>query len=186
MRRISSSRHRTWTLTLFVGPLGFAGHELPADHSIDIYTPATDTWIRAVPALADPTRPGPGARSVHGFVPFRSPAQPSPASTASTSAGPIPVALVFHGERDPSSKGHEGVGSFWDDLWVLEHKADIDGWEFIWREVHVEKDAASPEGRGWFPGVGFVDEEGKSRAVVFGGLLGSGDRSGETWVLEVL
>lgn len=48
---------------------------------------------------------------MHGFVPFI-------AGTQGNTSG-IPIALLYHGERDASSLGHAGAGAFWDDAWLL-------------------------------------------------------------------
>ncbi|KAF8444134.1 hypothetical protein L210DRAFT_3534039 [Boletus edulis BED1] len=74
------------------------------------YMPSTNTWLTVYPA-PDPEHGFPGARSVHGLVPFV-------IRTNATLEG-IPVALLHHGERDASSVGHAGAGVFWNDAWLL-------------------------------------------------------------------
>jgi hypothetical protein len=115
----------------------------------------------------------PGARSVHGFIPFH--------SKSDSSA----VALLYHGEREASKLGHAGAGNFWDDVWLLDYFSSGGDGEFRWRKADVLKDGEVPEGRGWFPGASYIDEQGGSKAVMFGGLLSSNHRSDELWVLEI-
>jgi hypothetical protein len=95
---------------------GFAGVQLPqvsegSPPPLDIYTPSTDTWTTVYPA-PDPEHGFPGPRSVHGLVPFSTGAH-------TNTSGPVPIALLYHGERDASSLGHAGAGVFWDDAWLL-------------------------------------------------------------------
>lgn len=150
---------------------GFAGVELGSDHTLDIYYPSSNTWKTTTPSPS--TSHGyPGPRSVHGFVPFSHPSYPNA------------VALLYHGEKEPSKDGHAGAGEFWDDVWLLQ-SVDGDGSDSLdW--IYVSVEGLSPEGRGWFPSASFVDvETGKTKAVLHGGLLSSNERSGELWVLEV-
>ena len=135
---------------------------------LDIYTISTDTWRTVIPS-PDPTQGYPGPRSVHGFVPFQS------------KLNPAAVALLYHGERDASTLGHAGAGTFWDDIWLLEHK----GGNLSWKKVEITEDRTNPEGRGWIPSASYVDEHGETKVVMFGGLLSSNERSDELWVLEV-
>lgn len=164
---------------------GFAGYELPTSNTLDIYAIASNTWHTVVPSH-DPSHGYPGPRSVHGFVPFSS----------SVPALKNVVALLYHGEKDPSSLGHAGAGEFWDDVWVLvqespftvpssEGETNASSGGLAWRNVRTN--GAQPEGRGWFPGGCYVDEDkgGSTKAVLFGGLLRNNERSGEGWVLEV-
>ncbi|KAF9238261.1 galactose oxidase [Melanogaster broomeanus] len=146
---------------------GFAGYQLPkvsegAAPALDIYTPSTNTWSTDYPA-ADPEHGFPASRSVHGLVPFTAP----PGSSHH-----VPVALLYHGERDASSLGHAGAGQFWDDAWAL--------LRLLRHLCRTEK----PEARGWFPSASYV-HQGKTRVVLTGGLLSSNARSGEVWVGDV-
>lgn len=151
---------------------GFAGYELGADHVLDIYNIASDSWRSVVPA-ADPIHGYPGPRSVHGFVPC----QPTSSSPA--------IAVLYHGEREPSSVGHAGAGTFWDDVWLLDYFHSKTPGEFQWRKAVAAEDGEHPEGRGWFPGASYVDEHGYTKVAMFGGLLTSNARSEELWVLEI-
>lgn len=151
---------------------GFAGYELGADHTLDIYTILTNTW-RTVHPACDPKHGYPGARSVYGLVPFQSKSKPAA------------IALLYYGERDASSLGHAGAGTFWDDIWLLEyHKSEEDG-NLSWKKVDIADDGKKPEERGWFPSAGFVDRHGETKVVMFGGLLSSNERSDELWVLDI-
>ncbi|KDQ56255.1 hypothetical protein JAAARDRAFT_59159 [Jaapia argillacea MUCL 33604] len=153
---------------------GFAGYELPKDNTLDIYTITTNTWRTLTPS-PDPQHGYPGPRSVHGFHSFTS---PSPSLSNA-------IAILWHGEREASALGHAGAGAFWDDVWVLLDKPESDGTE--WMKVSVDDvgEGGKPEGRGWFEPAGWVDEKGEMKIVMFGGLVGSNERSGELWVLEV-
>ena len=147
---------------------GFAGYELGEGHTLDIYHISSDTWETVTPA-PDLTHGFPGPRSVHGFVPF-----------VSKTLNPDAIALLYHGEKTPSSQGHEGAGTFWDDLWLLEY----DDKRFMWKKVEVEQKSENPEGRGWFPSTSYIDES-ETKVVLFGGLLKSNARSDELWVLSI-
>ena len=104
---------------------------------------------------------------MHGFVGFNSKKFPSA------------VALLYHGERDASTLGHAGAGTFWSDVWLLRHN----GRNFSWQFIPVEGDG--PEGRGWFPSASVLDAEGNTQAIIQGGLLSSNDRSDELWLLSI-
>ncbi|KAI0361023.1 galactose oxidase [Trametes cingulata] len=152
---------------------GFNGNELPnVAGSVDVYSVAEDKWYTVEPT-SDPTHGSPGPRSVHGFSPFQS------RSLALSDA----VAILYHGERDASTLGHAGAGTFWDDAWVLTKASGdiLSGW--AWRKVEIDGDA--PEGRGWFPPASWVDPDGNTRTVLFGGLLSSNSRSDELWELRI-
>ncbi|RPD65121.1 hypothetical protein L227DRAFT_280213 [Lentinus tigrinus ALCF2SS1-6] len=155
---------------------GFCGHELPAvDGELDVYLISEDKWITVQPS-ADPAHGVPGPRSVHGFVQFKSPL-PELANS---------IAVLYHGERDASTLGHAGAGSFWDDVWVLSKEPGDDissGWR--WQKLDVVGEDHLPEGRGWFPPVSWLDGHGDTEIVMFGGLLASNSRSDELWELEI-
>jgi hypothetical protein len=151
---------------------GFAGYELGADNTLDTYTIKTNTWNTVVPG-PDPVHGFPGARSVYGLVPFQS------------KSNQTAIALLYHGERDASSLGHAGAGTFWDDVWLLEyHKSGEDG-NLAWKKVDAADGEMKPEGRGWFPSASFVDECGETQVAMFGGLLSSNERSDELWMLTI-
>lgn len=129
----------------------------------------SDIWETITPS-PDSTHGFPGPRSVHGFVPF-----------ASKTMNPDAIALLYHGEKTPSSQGHEGAGTFWNDLWLLEYGDK----QYRWKKVEVEQKDENPEGRGWFPSASYMNEEGETKVVLFGGLLKSNARSDELWVLSI-
>ncbi|KAI0699377.1 galactose oxidase [Cerioporus squamosus] len=154
---------------------GFCGHELPPSGEVDVYDISEDTWVTVQPS-ADPAHGTPGPRSMHGFVQFKSPL-PELANA---------VVVVYHGERDASSLGHAGAGTFWDDVWILTKEPNDNissGWQ--WQKPDVVADDHLPEGRGWFPPVSWIDGHGDTKIVMFGGLLSSNDRSDELWELEI-
>ncbi|OJT04461.1 Nitrile-specifier protein 5 [Trametes pubescens] len=154
---------------------GFSGDELPAvPGSVDVYSIEENKWSTVEP-FPDPIHGYPGPRSVHGSSPYQS--QAPHLSNA--------VAILYHGERDASTLGHAGAGTFWDDAWVLAKEpgdSAISGW--AWHKVDVGA-ADVPAGRGWFPPASWVDPEGNTRVVMFGGLLSSNTRSDELWELRV-
>jgi len=43
--------------------------------------------------------------------------------------------------------GHEGAGTFWNDVWVYDYPSDS------WEEIEVESDNMKIEGFGWAAGV---------------------------------
>lgn len=148
---------------------GFAGYELGEDHTLDIYNITSNAWSTVIPH-PDAEHGFPGPRSVHGLVGFRSAKRPAA------------VALLYHGERDASTLGHAGAGTFWSDVWLLEVAGDGPS-DLAWRYVPIDGDG--PEARGWFPSASWVDLEGKTKVVMQGGLLSSNERSDELWLLDV-
>ncbi|KAA1475183.1 galactose oxidase [Dentipellis sp. KUC8613] len=173
--------------TVFVRFGGFAGHELPAPSdsaggTIDIYDPRADSWHTLTPA-PDAVHGVPGARSVHGLV-----------------GGSGGRALLWYGEREASALGHAGAGAFWGDVWVLESgigggagegEGEGEGRGWAWRRAEVraaDEGVGVPEARGWFAGAAWEAEEesGAMRAVMHGGLVGSNERRGDLWLLEVV
>ncbi|KAG6334279.1 hypothetical protein ID866_4807 [Astraeus odoratus] len=160
---------------------GFAGQELPTvtPPPLDVYTPSTDTWSALTPA-ADPVHGYPGPRSVHGLVPFT-------VTPSSKQSDKVPVALLYHGEKAPSSLGHAGAGEFWDDVWALFASPSSSSPGTIsteWKRLDVVG-PEKPAPRGWFPSASYVTAEGKTRIVLTGGLLSANERSGEVWVGDI-
>ncbi|EMD42184.1 hypothetical protein CERSUDRAFT_90787 [Gelatoporia subvermispora B] len=155
---------------------GFSGYELPSEPgTIDVYSISNDRWHTTQPA-PDPMHGFPGARSVHGFVPFRS------RKAFATDA----VALLFHGEKDASNLGHAGAGTFWNDVWLLSKNPEAGitgGW--AWNKIENPSSGPVPEGRGWLPGAVWDDAAGDSHVVMHGGLLTSNERSDELWELQI-
>ncbi len=147
---------------------GFAGYEVGSDGAVDVYAIDQDSWKTVVPS-PDPKHGLPGARSVHGFVSY------------SNEKVPGAVALLFHGEKEPSSSGHAGAGSFWADVWLLIYDSSTES--FSWRNVPVQ--GRAPEARGWF-GSAALGAAGVSRgAILYGGLLSSNERADDLWALLV-
>ncbi|KAH9897856.1 galactose oxidase [Cubamyces lactineus] len=155
----------------------FCGHELPTTAgTLDIYSIAENKWYTVQPG-PDPTHGSPGPRSVHGFAPFQS-RNPALADA---------VAILYHGERDASSLGHAGAGTFWNDVWLLMRTGRdgdiLSGW--AWRKVEIaDGDEHVPEGRGWFAPASWL-ADGNTRVILFGGLLSSNARSDELWELQL-
>ncbi|KAF8129599.1 galactose oxidase [Boletus edulis] len=179
-------------------PIRFGGFQLPqvtqgTSTPLDIYyMPNTNTWLIVYPA-PDPEHGFPGARSVHGLVPFVT-------RTNATLEG-IPVALLHHGERDASSVGHAVLASFGtthgSSSHPRPHRPQVwSGKSFASRvrsKSHRQIEYANafrtlgtalPEPHGWFPSASYV-RDGKTRVVLTGGLLSSNERSGEVWVGDV-
>ncbi|KZV97457.1 hypothetical protein EXIGLDRAFT_730675, partial [Exidia glandulosa HHB12029] len=155
---------------------GFAGYEIGADNDLDVYLPSTNSWRTVKPAAPDGA---PGARSVHGFTPLQI-----------VGDNETLVAVMFLGERDPSSLGHEGAGAFWEDVWGLFQSKDTDAETLglSWRQIELDA-SASPEPRGWFAftdvPVAPSERSSVGRVLMHGGLLSSNKRSSEAWLLEV-
>ncbi|PRP83401.1 hypothetical protein PROFUN_09429 [Planoprotostelium fungivorum] len=143
---------------------GFAGFELGADNSLDVYDVSSNEWNTFHPS-PDPLHGLPGPRSVHGFV--------------GITEGPV-SAVLFYGEREASALGHAGAGAFWDDVWALhwDEKQEGETGGYSWRRVEVEGER--PEQRGWFASTGYKDG-----IVMHGGLLSDNTRSDELWVLKL-
>ncbi|TFK50737.1 hypothetical protein OE88DRAFT_1746957 [Heliocybe sulcata] len=150
---------------------GFAGYELPKDHSLDVYSISGNSWHTVVP-IPDPQYGHPGPRSVHGFTSFHSKSPPLIDA----------VAVLYHGEGEASNLGHAGAGNFYNDVWLLFDSPGGLAWK---KASNGESREAVPEGRGWFPPVSWVKENGETTVVLFGGLLTSNERSDELWALEI-
>ncbi|KAI6015861.1 galactose oxidase [Pisolithus microcarpus] len=164
---------------------GFAGFELPTvtPPPLDVYIPSADTWLTLTPS-PDPVHGYPGARSVCGLVPFV--ASSSSSTVVNGKHNSVPVALLYYGEKDPSSLGHAGAGEFWDDVWALvaSPSGSFETAATEWKKL----DTVGPEKpapRGWFPSASYVNPEGRTRIVLTGGLLSTNERSGEVWVGDV-
>jgi hypothetical protein len=117
--------------------------------------------------------------------------------------------VLFLGERDPSSQGHEGAGEFWGDVWTfqcppqgmtaasLDHAArqaiGKETGEGLWTRIEVA-DAEGLEGedvrrlipgeRGWFASstMGDLDVSG---IVLWGGVNNLNERKDDGWILRV-
>ncbi|THH14576.1 hypothetical protein EW146_g5776 [Bondarzewia mesenterica] len=139
---------------------------------------------------------GPGARSVAGL------------HLVSAGQGRS-FLLSFLGERDPSSKGHDGAGKFWGDVWAYQLKAEgltgatiVDAAKTMfgrgtgegkWSRVEVsevsdilqgEGQQTGPGERGWFASATMADFAPAS-VLIWGGLNGRNEREGDGFVLSV-
>ena len=116
--------------------------------------------------------------------------------------------VLFLGERDPSSQGHDGAGKFWGDVWIFQTPpmgmtaASFKDatWQAIGREtgeglwsVAQVADAEGKEGddvrslvpseRGWFASSSLGDLD-PSSLMFWGGLNGRNEREGDGWILR--
>lgn len=136
---------------------------------------------------------GPGNRSVAGLQPI-------------TTGQGRNYLLLLLGERDSSSKGHEGAGAFWNDVWSYELGPDqktaaslkdkvrslvgAHNAEGTWAEVKIseavteETRGAHPGGRGWFASAQAQDLDAGG-VILFGGINGKNERLGDGWFLTV-
>jgi len=87
--------------------------------------------------------------------------------------------VAFFGEKDASSKGHDGAGMFWDDVWSIEIKegrpADA------WQQCQISDTSDKPTGRGWFAS----DRSDADSIVIYGGLNGRNERESDGYVLKL-
>jgi len=117
--------------------------------------------------------------------------------------------VLFLGERDPSSQGHDGAGKFWGDVWTFQCPPQgmtatsfkDATWQALGRETGEGKwsvvqvsDAEGKEGedihklvpgeRGWFASstLGDLDASG---IVIWGGLNGKNEREDNGWILRI-
>lgn len=117
--------------------------------------------------------------------------------------------ILFLGERDPSSQGHDGAGKFWGDVWAFQgppqgmSAASFDHatrqalgketGEGLWTRIEVA-DAEGVEGedlkqlipgeRGWFGSSNMGDLD-VSAVVLWGGLNGLNERTNDGWILRL-
>lgn len=137
--------------------------------------------------------PFPGARSVAGM------------HHVSTGQGRNYLVLVL-GEKNPSNKGHDGAGEFWDDVWTFQLKPDgmtaasfkdatrelvgMKTKEYAWDEVLIPEATKSqgravmPGARGWFASSAAGDPD-KSSIVVWGGINDKNERLGDGYILTL-
>ncbi|MCJ1409967.1 hypothetical protein MMC19_004051 [Ptychographa xylographoides] len=136
---------------------------------------------------------GPGNRSVAGLQPI-------------TTGSGRNYLILFLGERDASSKGHEGAGKFWDDVWAFQLRptgmtaASLkDATRFLvgakssedtWAQVEIpeatmtEGQKEHPGERGWFACAQSQDFDAAS-VIIHGGVNGNNQRLGDCWVLTI-
>lgn len=138
----------------------------------------------------------PGPRSVAGFHSI-------------TTVSGREYLVLFLGERDPSSQGHDGAGKFYSDVWAFEApplgmtSASLQGailqslgketGEGLWTQLPVS-DSEGAEGddvkgltpgeRGWFASapLGDLDVDG---IMLWGGLNGKNEREDNGWFLSL-
>ncbi|MCJ1398905.1 hypothetical protein MMC11_002106 [Xylographa trunciseda] len=114
--------------------------------------------------------------------------------------------LLFLGERDASSKGHEGAGRFWGDVWSYQLRPEgmtaasfkdatrllvgAKTAEDTWAQVEVPE-ATMSEGQkhgpgelGWFASAQNNDFDANS-VVFHGGINSDNERLGDCWILTV-
>ncbi|KAI5994990.1 hypothetical protein EDD15DRAFT_2195641 [Pisolithus albus] len=98
----------------------------------------------------------------------------------------VPIALLYYGEKAPSSLGHARTSKFWDDVWALisfpasSFETAMTEWKML-DTVGLEKPAPC----GWFLSSSYVSPEGKTHIVLTGGLLSTNECSGEVWVGDI-
>ena len=88
----------------------------------------------------------------------------------------------FGGEVNPSQKGHEGAGSFSNDLQILNGTT---GRQIVADEK--DKQDERPTERGWTDAATYVDVGGSEKLVLYGGLSGDDanpTRLNDVWILE--
>ena len=151
--------------------------------------PLNGQWESVEPPIGTPI---PGDRSVAGLQPV------------TTGQGRCYL-LLFLGERDPSSSGHEAAGKFWDDVWSFQlppEKMTAASFkdatrqlfgaktaEGTWARVDIPESTMSgktehPGQRGWFASAQGQDLDPGS-VVLWGGVLGDNSRAGDGWILTV-
>ncbi|KAI6169853.1 galactose oxidase [Pisolithus thermaeus] len=170
---------------------GFAGFELPnvTPPPLDVYIPSADTWLTLTPS-PDPVHGYPGPRSVCGLVPFVAPSS----TVVGGNNNNIPIALLYHGEKAPSSLGHAAPANSGMTCGPLlrppvphsgtpqPHGGSL---TLLRVDLLYPTGPEKPAPRGWFPPASYITPEGKTRIVLTGGLLSTNERSGEVWVGDV-
>ena len=153
-------------------------------------SPLTGKW-EAVETLSETNLPG--NRSVAGLHPV-------------TTGQGRQYLLLFLGEKDPSTAGHEGAGRFWDDVWSFQLRPegmtaasfkDATRWlvgakteEGSWAEVDIPESSLSqgetphPGPRGWFASSYDHDLDPRS-VVLWGGVQEDNSRAGDGWILTL-
>ncbi|KAI4123020.1 MAG: hypothetical protein LQ338_005489 [Usnochroma carphineum] len=153
-------------------------------------TSATGNWETVA---SDAGSAMPGNRSVAGLQPI-------------TTGQGRNYLVLFLGERNPSSSGHEGAGQFWDDVWSFQLRPDgltaasfkdatrelvgAKTAENTWAPVNIPESSmmdgerAAPGPLGWFASAAGHDIDPGS-IVLWGGLRSDNSRSGEGWILTV-
>jgi len=144
---------------------GFAGYELAGP--LHFYLPFEDRWVEVATSGEAPS-----ARSVNGFVGLAEPLK--------SGDGHEVVALSFYGESEsaPPELGHDGAGKFHCDTWALLRS----GTDYSWKCLETQGEMSS---RGWFAWAPWT-RQGKTSAVVHGGLNDRNERLADMWVLDIV
>mmetsp|Transcript_2158 Transcript_2158/g.3290 ORF Transcript_2158/g.3290 Transcript_2158/m.3290 type:complete len:347 (-) Transcript_2158:136-1176(-) len=92
--------------------------------------------------------------------------------------------IIFGGEVDPSSKGHEGAGGFTNDVVILDSATGNHV-----QSILAPADSTSwPETRGWSDGSLLEQSDGSASFFIFGGLSGDDSdpvRLDDLWRLDI-
>ena len=136
--------------------------------------------------------PIPGNRSVAGFQPV-------------TVGQGRHYLLLFLGEKDPSSSGHEAAGRFWDDVWSFQLPPDrmtaasfkdatrrlfgANTGEGTWARCDIPETSMNgsieqPGHRGWFASSSGQDMDPAS-VILWGGVQEDNQRAEDGWILTV-
>jgi len=134
----------------------------------------------------------PGNRSVAGLLPV-------------TTGQGRNYLLLFLGEKDPSSSGHDAAGRFWDDVWSFQLRPDgmtaasfkdatrllfgaktaEDSWARVdIPETSQTKEVTHPSPRGWFASSQGQDLDPGS-VILWGGVLDDNSRASDGWTLTI-
>lgn len=108
---------------------------------------------------------------------------PGPRSVAGLHAVNIDSVLhlvVLLGERDASKIGHEGAGSFWDDVWALPLTSNGEPASDQWQKCQLSGDSDEVPARGWFAS----SVDAASHIVLHGGLNASNEREEDGYIVS--
>ena len=152
--------------------------------------PTSGNWETAISPHEANT---PGDRSVAGLQPI-------------TTGQGRNYLLLFLGEGNPSSLGHEGAGNFYDDVWCYQLRPDgmtaarlkdatrqIVGaktGEGSWMQVEIPEATMTkgehrhPGPRGWFASTSGHDLD-RASIILWGGVKGNNARADDGWILTV-
>jgi len=152
-------------------------------------SPLTGQWETVDPPTGTAI---PGDRSVAGLQPI-------------TTGQGRHYLLLFLGERDPSSSGHEAAGKFWDDVWSFQLQSEgmtaasfkdatkqlfgAKTAEGTWARVDVPETSRSgstehPGPRGWFAS-SYAQDLGAGDIILHGGVVEDNSRTGDMWMLII-
>lgn len=150
--------------------------------------PLTSQWESVEPASEAPL---PGNRSVAGFQPV-------------TTGQGRNYLLLFLGEKDPSSSGHQAAGDFWDDVWSFQLPPDgmtaasikdatrllfgAKTAEGTWARCDIPEASKTrttehPGQRGWF--ASSCQDMDPGSIILWGGVTSNNHRAGDGWILTV-